>query len=491
MAVALLVACSGSDSSTAEKVDAAVPDKTRVDGGADGQVPLDQAAGRDDASEPDASFSDDAELSADASARVVSWRDVPEGRAAAPREVCSRRWELATRGEGLLMVSDAAGHLLVAGTLSAEQDFGDGALKPPLGEPARLTTFVLKLDAACNVVWSRAFAPTDDMMERRPLSLGVDEDRRITLLTESGRYMQIGLDRYYQETKLDLSLLAEDGSEAIQKTIVAKNGEPMTGSLQTNWHGITLVSSATNRGGPYNFGAGVADARRGGMINALLRSDGSLVHSQIYGDVGAFSGPLQRLGPNGEIYAVGHLVSLYYGQKLDGTVTLMKLDASAKLVWKKELHPRVDVPYSVSQIGVADDGAFVLYDSYAPGLEDVPTSSLRELTADGDSVWDMPVVESERAGFLPWFMRTRASSVAAYGSLNGTVQLGHTTLESPYTGDQARGQFVAQLERGGATRWALAMANTQYVVAIDTTPSDEVAVLSNEGTSLIVTKLGR
>ncbi|HEY6881033.1 MAG TPA: hypothetical protein VI299_23570 [Polyangiales bacterium] len=472
--------------------DAARPDAARPAAAAtsDAGRTSDDAAAPDDAATFDASAPDeraaDAALGPTDGSALEGWSAQPQGPAAQPRVACEHSWaatpfyDLRTsHADPLLLTSDADDNLFVAGYLDKEVDFGTGVLRPPLTQlekTPRRSTFLLKIDRACNLVWAKALDPASDKTGRWPLALGLDGEGNVALVTNSMRYTYASRFIFITENQFDFLVLGPDGAVRTEKSHPSSSGA----TAQVSKHGQVMLTTPLGSDGTWTLGDVTVRGAFKQWSNASFRADGTFLRSETFAIAPDQSTINQTLGPHGEVVTDVGGGADYYGQATSD-VSLIKLAPDGHLQWAEPVQRATPDDAFYRMLAVAEDGALDVFQSKSQEpTYDVPTiKSFQERAPDGTLRWEVPVTAARPDAFALSSLTSSNASLAALIVLYANTTIGNVELTSAESADDR--YLVVQIARGGAVRWAARIGATEEVRAITTTPSDEVAVMGIAG----------
>ncbi|APR83385.1 Tryptophan synthase alpha chain [Minicystis rosea] len=387
----------------------------------------------------------------------------------------------ATGSRGDRILTDADGNVIVAGTLTPGLDFGAGALPVVGGEDV----FVVKLDPAGNVLWSRGFgsAGDDEIGE-----MAIDAAGNIYLWGTFKGSIDLGtgpIDGNATQAPF-LVKLAPTGTTLAARAL---NGRADVGGIALDGAGGVIVVGSYY--GTFDAG-GAAFTNTDGYTNAFIaKLDGSLGHvwSKSFGGSNWDFANDVAVDTAGNLLITGsfHTTIDFGGGPLtssssNGQSYLVKLTASGEHVWSKAFDdtstgagfrlaadPAGGVFMAGFETGAADLGNGPLADS---GLED---GVLARFDASGNALW------SKRFGtgahdFLTGLASTSTGDVVVAGYFDGAI--GPDFGSGPLTGLKAgRSPVVARLTPDGALVWAASVPSSYFTRVYDVALGPQGTVL--------------
>lgn len=451
----------------------------------------------------------------------------------------STLWE----DRGQAMAVDAAGNVYTVGQFNGKVDFDPGPGVVELNAGGLSWMFILKLDAAGNLVWVRAV----DGSETRGNDIAVDHDGNVYI---TGTFKSLvdfdpGPNEYEVSSKgstdvFVLKLDADGGFRWVRNT-----GNPAMGTevdatgVAVNGQGRVHVTGRFR--GTLDFDPGDGELKltstgnqfNDGFGNAFvwkLKGNGDLDWARAFGTYDGTSGFGVAVDDNNNVYTTGQFIGTGDFDPGAGTATLTarggtdvfvsKLSPTGAFVWVKALGGTAQE----QGVAVATRGSDVLVTGRFQGTVDFdPGAGTFNLTSKGD--YDAFVVALNSAGNRLWAKSMggtgddEATGVAvdgsgnvyAVGSFQNTVDFdpGPKTLNKTSAGSSDI--FVTKLTSSGDLAWVRIFGSSShdhgYGLVVDATGNTSVtgtfrltvdfdpgsgthALVSNGGGDIFVTKLG-
>jgi len=387
------------------------------------------------------------------------------------RTLCSRRWTLQQSfganpeliGKGT--TTDAAGNIVIAGSLSGAVDFGMG-LRPSEGQA---DGFVVKLDPSCKVLWVRTFGAADALLSMGPVA--TDSAGNIVVTGSFSGAVDFGkgaLAAANSHAQLMLVKLDPAGhtlwSKQFGSSYIPIGGTTIATDLQNN---IVLGGYA---GYDTNFGTGPLSLFPDGLYTFVARFDASgvgLASRAFFGSAGILDLAVDKSGRTGlACWTRGPL------NGSDGTVIAptnsnggwyvfaAKFDTADQLQWHTivEEHPDDMLGWWIGGIAVDSASNFMVthgaLDTTQGDVLGMPSTNALWFVQAGNQAGPAysATVQAQRLGYGASAIDAADNLIYA-GDFGGALKLDTTTLASSGRSDV----FVRKLDHQGRELWAVSL----------------------------------